>query len=49
MDSNSTELWRQQKIKQRAIFTARQRLPYEVKIRLQALRAWEFWMSLLHR
>ena len=49
MDSNSTELWRQQKIKQRAIFTARQRLPYEVKIRRQALRAWEFWMSLLHR
>ena len=44
MDNNSTELWRQQKIKQRAIFTARQRLPYEVKIRRQALRAWEFWM-----
>lgn len=47
MDSNSTELWRQQKIKQRAIFTARQRLPYEVKIRRQALRAWEFYEKML--
>ena len=47
MNSNSTELWRQQKIKQRAIFTARQRLPYEVKIRRQALRAWEFYEKML--
>lgn len=47
MDNNSMELWRQQKIKQRAIFTARQRLPYEVKIRRQALRAWEFYEKML--
>lgn len=47
MDNNSTELWRQQKIKQRAIFTARQRLPYEVKIRRQALRAWDFYEKML--
>lgn len=39
----STEQWKQQKKKQRAIFTARQRLPYEVKIRRQEFRAWEFW------
>lgn len=47
MDNNSMELWRQQKIKQRSIFTARQRLPYEVKIRRQALRAWEFYEKML--
>ena len=40
----TTEQWKQQKKKQRAIFTARQRLPYEVKIRRQEFRAWEFWM-----
>ena len=39
----TTEQWKQQKKKQRAIFTARQRLPYEVKIRRQEFRAWEFW------
>ena len=40
---DETEQWKQQKKKQRAIFTARQRLPYEVKIRRQEFRAWEFW------
>ena len=39
----TTEQWKQQKKKQRAIFTARQRLSYEVKIRRQEFRAWEFW------
>ena len=39
----TTEQWKQQKKKQRAIFTARQNLPYDVKIRRQKLRAWEFW------
>lgn len=39
----TTEQWKQQKKKQRAIFTARQSLPYEVKIRRQEFRAWEFW------
>ena len=39
----TTEQWKQQKKKQRAIFTARQSLPYEAKIRRQEFRAWEFW------
>ena len=39
----TTEQWKQQKKKQRAIFAARQSLPYEVKIRRQEFRAWEFW------
>lgn len=39
----TTEQWKQQKKKQRAIFTARQNLPYDVKIRRQELRAKEFW------
>jgi hypothetical protein len=34
----STEEWKQKKKEQRAIFTARQRLPYEIKLKRQALR-----------
>lgn len=39
----TTEQWKQQKKEQRAVFAARQALPYEVKVRRQELRAWEFW------
>ena len=38
----TTEQWKQQKKEQRAVFAARQALPYEVKVRRQELRAWEF-------
>lgn len=44
MGELSTEEWKKQKKIQRAIFTAKQNLPYEVKLRRQARRAWEFWM-----
>lgn len=43
MGELSTEEWKKQKKVQRAIFTAKQNLPYEVKVRRQARRAWEFW------
>lgn len=46
MGELSTEEWKQQKKIQRAIFTMRQRLPYEVKLRRQARRAWEFWKEM---
>jgi hypothetical protein len=39
MGELSTEEWKKQKKIQRAIFTAKQNLPYEVKIRRQARRA----------
>lgn len=45
----STEEWKQQKKEQRAIFTARQRLPYELKLKRQARRAWQFYEELLSR
>ncbi len=43
MGELSTEEGKKQKKIQRAIFTAKQNLPYEVKLRRQARRAWEFW------
>lgn len=46
MGELSTEEWKKQKKIQRAIFTAKQNLPYEVKLRLQARRAWEFWAEM---
>ena len=45
----STEEWKQKKKEQRAIFTARQRLPYEIKLKRQARRAWQFYEELLSR
>lgn len=46
MGELSTEEWKKQKKIQRAIFTAKQNLPYEVKLRRQARRAWEFWAEM---
>lgn len=46
MGELSTEEWKNQKKVQRAIFTAKQNLPYEVKLRRQARRAWEFWTEM---
>lgn len=46
MGELSTEEWKKQKKIQRAIFTAKQNLPYEVKLRRQARRAWEFWTQM---
>ena len=46
MGELSTEEWKKQKKVQRAIFTAKQNLPYEVKVRRQARRAWEFWTEM---
>lgn len=46
MGELSTEEWKKQKKIQRAIFTAKQNLPYEVKLRRQARRAWEFWTEM---
>lgn len=45
----STEEWKQKKKEQRAIFTARQRLPYEVKLKRQAIKAWQFYEEILSR
>ena len=45
----TTEEWKQQKKEQRAIFTARQRLPYDIKLKRQARRAWQFYEELLNR
>ena len=46
MGELGTEEWKKQKKIQRAIFTAKQNLPYEVKLRRQARRAWEFWTEM---
>lgn len=46
MGELGTEEWKKQKKIQRAIFTAKQNLPYEVKLRRQARRAWEFWAEM---
>ena len=43
------EEWRQKKIEQRARFTALQNLDYEVKLRRQRNRAWEFYEEMLSR
>lgn len=45
----STEEWKRQKKEQKARFTALQRLPYEVKIRRQNRRAWEFYDEMMSR
>ena len=41
--------WRKQKREQRARFTTIQSLPYEVKVRRQARRAWEFYEEMQAR
>ncbi len=45
----TTEEWKQKKKEQKARFTVLQRLPYEVKVRRQARRAWEFYEEILSR
>ena len=45
----TTEEWRQKKKEQRARFTALQNLPYEVKIRRQARRAWQYYEEISSR
>lgn len=44
---SDTEEWRQKKIQQRGRFTALQRLDYQVKLRRQRNRAWEFYEEML--
>ena len=41
--------WKEQKKRQKAIFTAQQNLPYEVKVRRAELRAREFIQELDRR
>lgn len=41
--------WKEQKKRQKAIFTTQQNLPYEVKVRRAELRAREFIQELDHR
>lgn len=41
--------WKEQKKRQKAIFTAQQNLPYDVKVRRAELRAREFIQELDHR
>lgn len=45
----TAEEWKQRKREQKARFTALQRLPYEVKIKRQAKKAWEFYEEILSR
>ena len=45
----TTEQWRQQKREQRARFTVLQNLPYEVKLRRQEQKAWEFYEEIQSR
>lgn len=45
----TTEEWKQQKKKQKARFTVLQRLPYEVKIKRQEHKAWNFYDEMLSR
>ena len=45
----TTEEWKAEKKRKKAQFTARQRLPYEVKIRRQRRRAWEFYEEMISR
>lgn len=44
---SDTEEWRQKKIRQRGRFTVLQRLDYQVKLRRQRNRAWEFYEEML--
>lgn len=45
----TTEEWKQRKKEQRARFTALQNLPYEVKLKRQEQRAWEFYEEMQSR
>lgn len=45
----STEEWKAEKKRKKAQFTARQRLPYAVKIKRQKQKAWEFYEEILSR
>lgn len=45
----TTEEWKQQKKEQRARFTALQNLPYEIKIRRQTKKAWDFYEEMQSR
>lgn len=45
----STEQWKQKKKEQKARFTALQRLPYDVKLKRQELRAHEFYEEMSSR
>lgn len=45
----SSEEWRKKKKEQKARFTALQKLPYEVKIRRQEIRAWQFYEEMQSR
>ena len=46
---DTLEAWKQYKKEQHAKFVVLQRLPYEVKIKRQARRAWEFYEEMLSR
>lgn len=46
---NTLEDWKQYKKEQHAKFVVLQRLPYEVKIKRQARRAWEFYEEMISR
>lgn len=46
---NTVEDWKQYKKEQHAKFVVLQRLPYEVKIKRQARRAWEFYEEMISR
>lgn len=46
---NTLEAWKQYKKEQHAKFVVLQRLPYEVKIKRQARRAWEFYEEMISR
>ena len=43
------EEWKAEKKRKKAQFTARQRLPYAVKIKRQKQKAWEFYEEILSR
>lgn len=49
MDELTQEEWRKRKKEQRARFTVLQRLPYEVKLRRQEIRAWQFYEEMQSR
>lgn len=46
MKTDSQEEWKKKKKEQRARFTAIQKLPYEVKLERQKIRAWEFYENI---
>lgn len=45
----ATEEWKKKKKEQKARFTVLQRLPYEVKLRRQEIRAWQFYEEMQSR